>query len=148
MTFDHIGMTARELAAGRALLEGSIGIAAWTEAFRDTINDVLVQFGHCKSGTCYELVAPLSERSPVRAVLAKRVNVLNHIAYRVDALAPHAARLLAAGWAAVAPARPSVAYGGRPIQFFVSPTRLMLELIAAPDHAHAYVVPAPTERIA
>lgn len=146
MKFDHIGVTASELSAGRALLETSIGMAGWTDAFRDDINDVWVQFGHCGAGICYELVAPLSDRSPVRAVLSRRVNVLNHIAYLVSDLPAQGARLVAAGWAEVAPARPAIAYGGRPIQFFVSQTRLMLELIEAPDHAHAYVLSAQTMR--
>jgi methylmalonyl-CoA/ethylmalonyl-CoA epimerase len=145
--FDHIGVTASELETGRALLETSIGIAGWTEAFRDDINDVWVQFGHCESGICYELVAPLSDRSPVRAVLSKRINVLNHVAYLVNDLPAQGARLVASGWAEVGPARPAIAYGGRPIQFFVSPTRLMLELIEAPDHAHAYVRPTRSSRI-
>lgn len=147
MKFDHIGVTASALEAGRALLETSIGIVGWTEAFRDEVNDVWVQFGYCVSGICYELVAPLSDRSPVRAVLSKRINVLNHVAYLVSDLAAEGARLVTAGWAEVAPARPAIAYGGRSIQFFVSPTRLMLELIEAPDHTHAYVLPAQTSRM-
>jgi methylmalonyl-CoA/ethylmalonyl-CoA epimerase len=148
MKFDHIGVTASELATGRAMLETSIGIVAWTDPFRDVVNDVLVQFGHCECGICYELVAPLSERSPVRAVLSKRINVLNHVAYLVRDLSAQGTRLLAAGWAEVAPARPAIAYGGRPIQFFVSPSRLVLELIEAPDHAHVYVFSAQTPRTA
>ena len=146
MRFDHLGVTASDLAAGRVLLEGSIGIAAWTEAFPDEINDVWVQFGHCCSGMCFELVAPLSDQSPVRGVLCKRVNVLHHVAYLVHDLQAQEARLVATGWVPVAPARPAIAYGGRRIQFFVSPTRMMLELIEAPDHAHAYVLPAPIPR--
>jgi methylmalonyl-CoA/ethylmalonyl-CoA epimerase len=142
--FDHIGVTATELEKGRALLESSIGITGWTELFRDEVNDVFVQFGRCGSGICYELVAPLSERSPVRAVLSKRMNVLNHVSYLVADLAAEGQRLLDRSWAALAPARPAIAYGGRPIQFFISPTRLMLELIEAPAHSHAYVRPAQT----
>ena len=139
MRFDHIGVTTAGLAEGRDLLGGAIGVTTWTEAFCDEVNDVYVQFGHCGSGVCYELIAPLSDRSPIRGVLSKKVNVLNHVAYLVDDIATHAARLTGMRFAPVAPARPAIAYGGHPIQFFVSRSRLMIELIEAPDHKHRYI---------
>src|SRR6185437_14649874 len=86
MIFDHVGVTTTDLPAGRALLEGSIGVRAWTAEFRDEINEVWVQFGRCDAGMCYELVAPLSPRSPVANVLSRKINVLNHLAYLVDDL--------------------------------------------------------------
>lgn len=139
MKFDHIGVTTANLQTGRPLLENSVGVQAWTEAFEDPVNEVWVQFGHDASGICYELLAPLSDRSPIRRVLAQKVNVLNHVAYLVDDLAARAAHLVAAGFVPVAPARPAIAYGNKPIQFFVSRSRLLIELIEAPDHRHRYM---------
>jgi methylmalonyl-CoA/ethylmalonyl-CoA epimerase len=138
MKFDHIGITTTGLEAGRALLENAVGVRAWTESFEDNVNDVWVQFGRDASGICYELVAPLSDRSPIRRVLAQKVNTLNHIAYLVDDLAAQGERLVAAGFVEVAQARPAIAYGNRLIQFFVSQSRLLIELIEAPDHQHAF----------
>ena len=138
MKFDHIGVTTATLEEGRALLAASIGVRSWTVAFQDTVNDVQVQFGQDASGICYELVAPLSPDSPITRVLSKKVNVLNHVAYLVDDLADQGARLVAAGFVEVAPARPAIAYDNRAIQFFVSRSRLMIELIEAPDHQHRY----------
>jgi len=142
MKFDHVGVTTTDLAAGRALLEGSIGVRAWTREFRDEVNDVWVQFGRCDAGMCYELVAPLSPESPVNRVLSQRINVLNHMAYLVDDLRAEGDRLRAMGFVQVAEARPAVAFGGRLIQFFVAQSRLMIELIEAPDHRHRYETPA------
>ena len=142
MKFDHVGVTTTDLASGRALLEGSIGVLAWTTEFRDEINEVWVQFGRCAAGMCYELVAPLSPASPVTRVLSKKINVLNHLAYLVDDLRANTARLLAMEFVPVADAKPAIAYGGGLIQFFVSPTRLMIELIEAPGHRHRYEEPA------
>jgi methylmalonyl-CoA/ethylmalonyl-CoA epimerase len=138
MKFDHIGVTTSTLVAGRALLEQAIGVRIWTDPFKDTVNDVWAQFGRDKSGICYELVAPLSERSPIMRVLAKKVNVLNHVAYLVEDLGSQSSILRVSGFVEVAPARPAIAYGNRPIQFFVSASRLMIELIEAPDHVHIY----------
>jgi methylmalonyl-CoA/ethylmalonyl-CoA epimerase len=142
MKFDHIGITTADLPTGRALLEGSIQVQAWTREFRDELNDVWVQFGRCGAGICYELVAPLSPTSPIARVLSKKINVLNHLAYLVDDLPIHAARLMAMAFLPIATARPAIAYGGASIQFFVAPNRLMIELIGALDHQHSYY---PTE---
>jgi len=142
MKFDHVGVTTIDLEAGRILLEGSVGVRAWTAEFRDEVNDVWVQFGRCGAGMCYELVAPLSPTSPVNRVLSKKINVLNHLAYLVDDLAADAQRLTAMEFVPVAVARPAIAYGGKLIQFFVAPSRLMIELIEAPEHEHRYHPPA------
>ncbi len=148
MLFDHIGFVVRDLVAGRETLRDGLGVSEWTEAFRDPVNDVIVQFGRCPVGEvqapdhpaalCYELITPLSPASPVTAALARGVNLLNHVAYRVAALAAEADRLEGAGFLVLGPPKPAVAYGGRPIQFFLSRTRLMIELIEAPAHQHVY----------
>lgn len=142
MRFDHVGVTTTDLASGRALLEGASFVRAWTAEFRDAVNEVWVQFGRCDAGMCYELVAPLSPTSPITRVLSKKINVLNHLAYLVDDLPAAAARLVALEFVPVAEARPAVAYGGGLIQFFVAPSRLMIELIEAPGHQHRYDTPA------
>ena len=138
MKFDHIGVTTSGLDVGRALLAGSIGVGRWTEAFDDPVNDIWVQFGLDASGVCYELLAPRSDRSPINRVLSKKINVLNHVAYLVDDLAERAQHLSGLGFAPVAPGKPALAYGNKPIQFFVSPSRLLIEMIEAPDHQHRY----------
>ena len=80
----------------------------------------------------------LSPLSPITRVLSKKINVLNHLAYLVEALRAEATRLLTMGFVQVAEARPAIAYDGRLIQFFVAPSRLMIELIEAPGHQHRY----------
>jgi methylmalonyl-CoA/ethylmalonyl-CoA epimerase len=142
MKFDHVGVTTADLPAGRALLQGTVQVQAWTKEFRDEVNEVWVQFGRCAAGMCYELVAPLSPASPITRVLSKKINVLNHLAYLVDNLAANAVRLQAMDFVPVARARPAIAYDGRLIQFFVSSNRLMIELIEAPHHQHIYNTPA------
>jgi methylmalonyl-CoA/ethylmalonyl-CoA epimerase len=143
MTFDHLGVVVPDLALGRQLLGDSLGIDHWTVEFEDAVNDVFVQFGRCGSGMCYEAVAPRSPRSPVRNALNRRINVFNHIAYRVTDLGCHAARLKEVGFTALDNARPAIAYGDRRIQFFVNTGMFLLELIEAVDHRHAFVQAPP-----
>ena len=143
LRFDNLGVLVPDLAHGRRLLSNALGVGCWTVEFDDPVNDVFVQFGRCTGGMCYETVEPRSALSPVRNALKRRVNVFNHVAYRVASLANQAACLRAAGFGAIAEPRPAVAYDGRPIQFFANADGLLVELIEAPEHRHVYITEAP-----
>lgn len=138
MQFDHIGIVAATLEQGRSTLESTLPIAGWTAEFADPVNGVYVQFCRDACGIVYEVVAPLGERSPVAGALASRHNVLNHVAYLVSDLGAVRQRIRQSGIVPVAPPKPAVAYDGRPIQFFVTPLRFIIELIEAPDHQHQF----------
>ena len=138
MTFDHIGIVVPDPDSGRRMLSAAFLIDEWTELFEDPVNDVFVQFGRGASGICYETVAPLSTQSPVRRALTDGVNIVNHTAYLVSDLAAEASRLRRAGFLPVAEARPAIAYGNARIQFFMSRTRMLFELIEAPGHRHQF----------
>ena len=102
LRFDHLGVLVPDLAHGRRLLSSVLGVSCWTVEFEDPVNDVFVQFGRCPGGMCYETVAPRSALSPVRNALKRRVNVFNHVAYRVGEPREQAACLRAAGFGAIA----------------------------------------------
>lgn len=138
MQFDHIGVVTRSLADGRAALEALLPIHEWTGEVTDPVNGVSVQFGRDSSGVCYELIAPLGVNSPVAKTLSTGKNILGHVAYLVTDLDAERERLRAAGAVPTADAKPALAYGGRHIQFFVTPMRFIIELIEAPDHKHSY----------
>jgi methylmalonyl-CoA/ethylmalonyl-CoA epimerase len=138
LKFDHIGLVAKTLARGRKTLEATVGIERWTSPIRDEVNGALIQFGLDASGVCYELLEPLGEDSPLKQALATRRAILNHVAYLVPDLPAAAERLREAGCAPAGEPKPAIAYGGRTIQFFVTPLWFVLELIEAPDHAHVF----------
>ncbi|HEX4032107.1 MAG TPA: VOC family protein [Terracidiphilus sp.] len=141
MKFDHIGIVAESLELGRKGLRDCFLIQEWGAEFSDSVNGVYVQFGRDAVGVCYEIIAPLCENSPVQSALYGKCNILNHVAYLVKDLAAEQARLRAVGVRPVAPAKPAVAYGGKRIQFFVSPMCFILELIEAYDHEHSFSLP-------
>jgi methylmalonyl-CoA/ethylmalonyl-CoA epimerase len=136
--FDHIGIVFKNAATGRKVLSDALGVDRWTAVFEDPVNDVVVQFGIDPDQICYELIAPLSEKSPIRHALHEGINIVNHTAYLVDDLAVEAKRLKRAGFVATSKPKAAIAYGGHLIQFFISHDRVLFELIEAPEHRHVF----------
>lgn len=144
LEMDHLGLIVPELPAGRRSLEHSLGITRWTTAVEDHHLGVIVQFGSMPSGgLTYELIAPLGEGSPIASALRNGKHILNHLAYLTPDLQASGERLREAGcWATGAP-QPAVAYGGRLVQFWMSPLRFVIELIEKPGHRHEFLEAAP-----
>ncbi len=143
MKFDHIGVVVGTMAAGRDHLSLLFGIKRWSAEFADPGIGVYVQFGLDPSGICYELVSPLREDSPVTRALKARDRILNHVAYLVPDLDAEAARIRRMRCLPAGAAMPAVAYGGKRVQFFITPLYFIIELIEAPDHAHRYFETTP-----
>lgn len=136
--FDHVGLVVKSLEKGRSAMTGIFPDMVWTDPFDDNVNGVRIQFGRDPTGMVHELLVPLGLDSPVAAALHERRDLLNHLAYRVADLCLANAHMRSARCAATAPAKPALAYGGRLIQFFVTPINTIIELIEAPDHDHSF----------
>lgn len=138
LTFDHVGIVVASLAEGRAQIAATLGITRWTPPTEDPSIGVSVQFGLPPTGPAIELIAPLGDRSPIAQALRTGNRILNHLAYLTPDIAASAAHLAEQGCVPTGPPHPAAAYASRPIQFFVSPLRFMIELIEAPGHQHPY----------
>jgi methylmalonyl-CoA/ethylmalonyl-CoA epimerase len=138
MEFDHIGVVVASLCRGRSALESGYGVNRWTEEYSDEINGVMVQFGTDSIGLCYELIAPLGPTSPVSRTQRRGTNITNHVAFKVSSLPEHRDKLLLTGFHPLGDPNAAVAFGGAPIQFFLSPINSIIELVEAPGHRHHY----------
>ena len=114
-------------------------LTEWTDEIQDPLIQVQVQFGRDSFGTCYEAIAPLGNTSPVLRTLRVGDRILNHVAYLVTDLSAERERVRDCGCVLAGDPYPAVAYGGRRVQFFVSPLRFMIELIEAPMHQHSFI---------
>ena len=113
-------------------------MSQWTDPLEDTVNGVHILFGRDPTGMVHELLAPIDENSPVFRALKTRTNLLNHTAYLVPSLSEGAAHMRGARCFPTGDPRPAIAYGGAPIQFFVTPLGTIIELIEAPHHQHHF----------
>jgi len=78
---DHVGVAVKSIDDGLALY-GSFGLEA---AHREVVEDQGVEAALLDVGGSHvELLAPLSEDTPVGKFLAKKGSGLHHVAYRVE----------------------------------------------------------------
>lgn len=140
--FDHLGIVCANLLAGREAVGPVHGVRAWTTEVHDPIQRVDVQFGFSPSGPVIELISPHGEDSPIKEVLERRVNVLNHVAYRVAAMDEAIERCRGLGYFPVSAPAPAVAYGGRLICFLYSPADFLIELVEGLEFRHQFELDA------
>ncbi len=129
MQFDHLGVFVKTLEQGRAVLESIVPIATASDPCHDPLLKVSVQFLRDTSGIRYEIVAPNGPGNPVDAVLSEQRGILNHVAYSVPDFDAQVARLREARCMPLGEPRPAVAFGGARVIFFLTPLRLIVELI-------------------
>ena len=109
-------------------LYDSVSYYEW-EVIEDPTIGVKVQFGLENSGLRYELVAPFGVESPITNYLEKNGNMFHHIAYQVANFNMKCCELRKLGWVPLGEPKPAVAFSGKRVAFFLSPTRLIFELI-------------------
>jgi methylmalonyl-CoA/ethylmalonyl-CoA epimerase len=111
---DHVGIAVTDLAAGRALYEGVLGLEVTHE---EVIEDQGVHELLLRAGEAYvQLVAPLTPDSPVGRFLAKRGEGVHHVGYAVPDVAAALANLRSKGFEVIEPA-PRIGSGGTTIAF-------------------------------
>lgn len=133
MKFDHIGIFVDELHSGYDKLNQLFGISRKSIIFDDPLLHVSVQFCYDEKGICYELVAPYGADSPVDRVLKNSTTTLNHIAYKTNDFDNKISNLRMAGCVPLGIPQPALAFQGARVVFFLTPLKLIFELIEEID---------------
>lgn len=130
----HIGVAVPCLNSARESFATLFDYEVVAGPFEDPIQKVAVLF-LAKSpddAMQIELVAPLSEDSPIRSMLARERGGAYHLCLEtadLDAALAHAQRH---GCVVVAAPQPAVAFQGRRIAWIYTPARLLFELVEDP----------------
>jgi len=128
--FHHLGVAVGELRSAIESYGKLFGYRLVSGPFDDPIQKVSVCF--LKKGdpgeALVELVAPLTEDSPINRTLKKGGGAY-HLCYEVADLDEALRGFAAEGCVVVAEPVPAVAFGGRRIAWLFTPTRQLVELI-------------------
>ena len=138
LQLDHIGIVVADIERGCETFGSLLGRLEWTRRFDDTGLGVSVRFARDSTGIVYEIIAPLTQTSPVARALQSRANLLNQLAYRTTSLEPTVKRLRAHGSVPVGRPAPAVAFGGARVQFLMTPLGFLIELIEIDRVVHDF----------
>jgi methylmalonyl-CoA/ethylmalonyl-CoA epimerase len=129
----HVGVAVPELGPTAELLSNLFGYEVVSGPFDDPIQKVQVNF-LAKSAADVaeiELIAPLTEDSPIRSMLRKDSGGAYHLCLEtndIEAAVTHAQKN---GCVIVSKPMPAVAFGGRRIAWIYTRTRQLFELVEA-----------------
>lgn len=130
---DHVGIAVRDLDAALATYQELFGVKPLRrEVVEDQgVDEAMIPLG----GSHIQLLAPLSEDSPIGRFLAVRGEGLHHVAYAVPDL-PAALRHLEDSGASLIDHEPRIGGGGHRIAFIHPKTvgGTLIELVELSDH--------------
>ena len=129
MKFHHIGLFVPNIEAGIEHLGNVIRFVSISDPIKDPLIDVTIVFVTDPDGITYEMVAPLSDESPVNGVLQRGSGFLNHIAYTSNQYESDILRLRKNGNVPLGPSRPAVAFNGKKVMFFLNKLNFIIEII-------------------
>jgi methylmalonyl-CoA/ethylmalonyl-CoA epimerase len=129
----HVGVAVSEIAPAAATLDSLFGYKVVSGPFDDPIQKVTVNFMKqtAEDAAEIELIAPLTPDSPIRSMLAKGSGAAYHLCFETTDLDGAIAHVKRNGCILVSAPAPAVAFGGRRIAWFYTPTRQLFELVEA-----------------
>jgi methylmalonyl-CoA/ethylmalonyl-CoA epimerase len=130
MRFSHIGIAVPNLEAASAVYQRIFGYTVRSGPFVDPIQKASVCF--IASGNDgdvrIELVAPAGDDSSVNKLLGRGIGTY-HLCYEVDDIAEALKHVRSQGCLIVSEPAPAVAFEGRRVAWFYTPTRQLTELV-------------------
>jgi methylmalonyl-CoA/ethylmalonyl-CoA epimerase len=129
----HVGVAVPSLGPATETLSTLFGYRVISGPFDDPIQKVSVNFltTSDKDAAEIELIAPLSEDSPITSMLAKSGGGAYHLCFETSDIDQALVHAKSNGCMIVSPAVPAVAFGGRRIAWIYTRSRQLFELVEA-----------------
>jgi methylmalonyl-CoA/ethylmalonyl-CoA epimerase len=133
LRLSHVGVAVPKLDAAADVLNALFGYKTVSGPFDDPIQKVTVSFLKQTGDDAaeIELIAPLTEDAPIRSMLAKGSGAAYHLCFETTDLEGALAHMKSNGCIIVSPPVPAVAFAGRRIAWFYTPTNQLFELVEA-----------------
>ncbi|GDX55639.1 lactoylglutathione lyase [Methylophilaceae bacterium] len=132
MKIHHIGIIVRNIQEHfKKHIKVILPHVSLGETTTDPLQQVKVAFIPIDGGQ-FELVEPLSESSPVMALLSSNTSGFHHVCFEVQNLDEKITQLKSQGVIIVSPPKPAAAFDGRKIAFVLTRDKLLWELLECP----------------
>jgi methylmalonyl-CoA/ethylmalonyl-CoA epimerase len=130
LKFNHLGVAVAEIDSALESYETLFGYRLLSGPFEDPTQEATVAFVGTgeEHDVVIEIIAPLTEKSHVARILAKGVAAY-HVCYEVEDIDAALAEFREKKCLVVRDPVPAVAYGGRRIAWFYTPTKQLTELV-------------------
>jgi methylmalonyl-CoA/ethylmalonyl-CoA epimerase len=130
----HVGVAVPSLGPATEALSTIFGYRVISGPFDDPIQKVSVNFltQSPEDAAEIELIAPLSEDSPITSMLAKGGGGAYHLCFETTDIEAAVAHAKNNGCVIVSPPVPAVAFNGRRIAWIYTRSRQLFELVEAP----------------
>jgi methylmalonyl-CoA/ethylmalonyl-CoA epimerase len=130
LKFSHVGVAVPNLEQALAVYHGIFGYTVRSGPFVDPIQKTSVCFiaTNNEGDVPIELVAPSGDESPVNRFLGKGITTY-HLCYEVDDIGEALKHVRSQGCLVLSEPVPAVAFEGRRIAWFYTPTRQLTELV-------------------
>ncbi|WP_353063650.1 VOC family protein [Tunturibacter psychrotolerans] len=130
----HVGVAVPKLGPTTDALEALFGYKVVSGPFDDPIQKVSVNFLAKSENDVaeIELIAPLSEDSPIKSMLAKGGGAAYHLCFETTDIEQAVAHAKDNGCIIVSPPAPAVAFNGRRIAWIYTRSKQLFELVEAP----------------
>lgn len=129
----HVGVAVPSLGPATETLSTLFGYRVVSGPFDDPIQKVSVNFLTQSAGDIaeIELIAPLSEDSPIKSMLAKGNGGAYHLCFETSDIERALIHAKNNGCMIVSQPVPAVAFNGRRIAWIYTPSRQLFELVEA-----------------
>jgi len=129
----HVGVAVPSLGPATESLSALFGYRVVSGPFDDPIQKVSVNFltKSDNDATEIELIAPLSEDSPITSMLGKSGGGAYHLCFETSDIDQALVHAKNNGCMIVSPPVPAVAFGGRRIAWIYTRSRQLFELVEA-----------------
>ena len=129
----HVGVAVPSLGPTTDALSTLFGYRVVSGPFDDPIQKVSVNFltQSDKDVAEIELIAPLTEDSPIKAMLSKSGGGAYHLCFETTDIEKAVAHARNNGCLIVTPPVPAVAFNGRKIAWFYTASKQLFELVEA-----------------
>jgi methylmalonyl-CoA/ethylmalonyl-CoA epimerase len=130
----HVGVAVPKLGPTTDALEALFGYKVVSGPFDDPIQKVSVNFLAKSENDVaeIELIAPLSEDSPIKSMLAKGGGAAYHLCFETTDIEQAVVHATENGCIIVSPPAPAVAFNGRRIAWIYTRSKQLFELVEAP----------------